>query len=76
MLDPVKRQVIKVTHEEVEALLTLFNHIEECELTRDYPLNEVEQSAKDKLKRIYARQILSHEKRKREYNDAANSNIE
>lgn len=49
-----QRTIIKFTHEEVEALLGLFP---ESDLT------PTEQAAKDKLKKIYARQILSHEKR-------------
>lgn len=58
---PVRQQYartfIKFNHEEVEALLNMLNEIE-----ANSPLSETEKTAKDKLKRIYARQILSHEK--------------
>jgi|SRR5215471_58070 len=50
------RQLIKFTHEEVEALLALFP-----EDPKD--LSENERTAKEKLKKIYARQIISHERR-------------
>ena len=67
---PKPRQVIKFSHDEVEALLNLVNTIEE---NYREPLNEFEQSAKEKLKRIYARQILSHERTKRAKNEPATS---
>ena len=50
----VRRAFIKFNHEEVEALLSLLNDMDD--------LNEIEQSARSKLKRIYARQIISHER--------------
>lgn len=52
---------IKFNHEEIEALLNMITEVES-----NAPISEAEKSAKDKLKRIYARQILSHEKRERE----------
>lgn len=50
--------LIKFTHEEVEALLNMINEVES-----NSPISEPERAARDKLKRIYARQILSHEKK-------------
>ena len=61
MITKPASNIIKFSHEEVEAMLNLFAHIEEME--DSVPLSVVEQSAKAKLKRIYARQILSHERR-------------
>lgn len=55
--DVMQRRIITFTHDEVEALLGLLD-LEN--------LSSTEQSAKDKLKKIYARQILSHEKRQRD----------
>ena len=48
------KKIITFDHGEVEALLALLD-VED--------LTEKERSAKEKLKQIYARQILSHEKR-------------
>lgn len=52
------RKVIMFNHEEVEALIRALDDIEGA----GDELTEAEQSAKEKLKKIYARQILSHEK--------------
>ena len=56
LVEETKRRMITFDHEEVEALLAL--------LDMD-SLSEKESSAKEKLKKIYARQILSHEKRQK-----------
>lgn len=58
MQTPYYRQVIKFSYEEVEALLQLFP---------DDKLTPHEISAKEKLKKIYARQILSFERKGRKY---------
>lgn len=55
--------LIKFSHEEVEALLNIFAQVEEFIKEEKSSLTSAESSAKTKLKRIYARQILSHEKR-------------
>jgi hypothetical protein len=53
--EEMPRRIITFDHEEVEALLALLD-------VND--LTEKEKSAKEKLKQIYARQILSYERRK------------
>ena len=58
---PSMRQFIKFSHDEVEALLNMLNE--------SSPLSDVEKSAREKLKKIYARQILSHEKWERTQNE-------
>ena len=65
-------QAIKFTHDEVEALLRLLNDLENDYIAADRgeQLTIAEQRAKAKLKRIYARQILSHEKRENEMKDS------
>ena len=58
----IRNEVIKFTHAEVEALLGLFPE-------NDSDLNLYERNAKEKLKAIYARQILSYERTKRIYGE-------
>ena len=57
--------MIKFTHEEIEALLHL---LAEMELGSELTISET--SAREKLKKIYARQILSHERRINEDSNA------
>ena len=57
--------IIKFNHEEVEALLQLINDVENDKIADGATtplLTASEASAKEKLKKIYARQILSHER--------------
>lgn len=58
----IRNEVIKFTHAEVEALLGLFPENES-------DLNLYERNAKEKLKAIYARQILSYERTKKIYGE-------
>ena len=58
-MEHLERPIIKFTHSEVEALLNLYP-LDENEFTPS------ELSARNKLKQIFARQVLSHEKKQRD----------
>lgn len=63
MIERTYRPIIKFTHFEVAALLRMIDDIEAYQADDKIELNEHEKSAKEKLKKIYARQILSNERK-------------